>query len=679
MIPKEIIQDIFDAVRIDEVVGDFVQLKKRGSNLLGLCPFHNEKTPSFTVSPSKGIYKCFGCGKAGNSVNFIMEHEKYSYPEALRYLASKYNIEIEEQEPSPEDKQADTERENLFNVHTFAQKFFTDTMLTSEEGKAIGHSYFVERGFREDIIQKFQLGFAPTAWDSFTKNALAHGYNEQLLVNAGLTISKEGKMYDRFRDRVIFPIHNLTGKVIGFGGRILIADKTKPKYVNSPESEIYNKSKSLYGIFFARSAIVSKDNCLLVEGYTDVISLHQAGIENVVASSGTSLTTEQIKLISKFTRNITILYDGDPAGIKASFRGIDMILEQGMNVRIVLFPDGEDPDSYARKHRSTDVEAFIATASDDFITFKTRLLISETNNDPIKKAGLIHEIIQSISLIGDPITRSVYIRECSAIMNMAEQTLLNELNRLLRKKVTKGFTDAPAEEETHIADPIVEQEPLVKEDDCSAQELDVIRLLLLFGDREIELKPQDDAAQSSAMPKNPSKVNNLHSDLSEGDQPLNIQEIKEIPKTSIAQLICNDLRANQVSFDNQVYQFIFDAYAKGVDSHDIPHEAFFFQASDQQISNCAIDIITPRYELSPGWEELKITVPNEDQHLEDVSLRAILALLHKKLTLLIRANQKELKELPPESETWADLLSRDIFLKQARNEISRRLGRILNN
>jgi DNA primase len=352
LIPKETIQDIFEAARIEEVVGDFVQLKKRGSNLLGLCPFHNEKTPSFTVSAAKGIYKCFGCGKAGNSVNFIMEHEKYSYPEALKYLANKYHIAVEEQEPSPEDKIADTERENLFSIHSFAQKFYTDFMMKSEEGKAIGHTYFLERGFREDIIQKFQLGFAPLSWDSFTKSAITHGYKEELLVTSGLTINKESKLYDRFRERVMFPIHNLTGKVIGFGGRILVSDKTKPKYVNSPESEIYNKSKSLYGIFFARGAIVAKDNCLLVEGYTDVISLHQAGIENVVSSSGTSLTTEQIRLISKFTKNITILYDGDPAGIKASFRGIDMILEQGMNVRIVLFPDGEDPDSYARKHRS---------------------------------------------------------------------------------------------------------------------------------------------------------------------------------------------------------------------------------------------------------------------------------------------------------------------------------------
>lgn len=649
MIPRETIDSIFEAARIDEVVGDFVQLKKRGSNLLGLCPFHNEKTPSFTVSPSKGIFKCFGCGKSGNSVNFIMEHERYTYPEALRYLAEKYNIEIEEQEPSPEDKEAITERENLFSIHSFAQKFFSNILLSTEEGKAIGHSYFIERGFREDIINKFQLGYSPAAWDSLTKSALVNGYKEKILIDSGLTIKKEEKTYDRFRERVIFPIHNLTGKVIGFGGRILTSDKTKPKYVNSPETEIYNKSKSLYGIFFARQAIVAKDNCFLVEGYTDVISLHQAGIENVVASSGTSLTTEQIKLISKFTKNITILYDGDPAGIKASFRGIDMILEHGMNVKIVLFPDGEDPDSYARKHRSSDVEAFITSTADDFIAFKTRLLLAETNNDPIKKAGLIHEIIESISLITDPITRSLYIKECASIMNIAEQTLLNELNRLLRKKITKGTTaPLPEEEKTQVVQQ--EQEPEIKQDDdCSSQELDVIRLLLLYGDREMDYKHND----------------------ADGN------EITTVIK--VAQLICNDLRANQVKFDNPLYQALFDIYSEEVDKENVPAESFFFNHRDSNLSSLAINIITPKYELSPGWEELKIAVPTEDLKLQEAAVRSILSLLHRKLTILISQNQKSLKELPSDSEMWSDMLSRNIFLNNARNEISKRLGRVLNN
>lgn len=650
MIPRDTIQNIIDTANIEEVVGDFVQLKKRGVNLLGLCPFHNEKTPSFTVSPAKGIYKCFGCGKAGNSVNFVMEHEKYSYPEALRYLAGKYGIEIEEQEPSPEERQLDTERDSLFSLNLFAQKFYMQTLHETEEGKAIGLSYFIERGFREDIIQKFQLGYSPQAWDAFTQHALKNGYAEKYLVDSGLTISKDGKLYDRFRERVMFPIHNLTGKVIGFGGRILTSDKTKPKYVNSPESEVYNKSKSLYGIWLARNAIVARDNCYLVEGYTDVISLNQAGIENVVASSGTSLTTEQIKLISKYTRNITILYDGDPAGIKASFRGIDMILEQGMNVKIVLFPDGEDPDSYARKHRSADVEGFIATASSDFIAFKTRLLLGETNNDPIKKAGLIHEIIQTISLIPDSIIRPLYIRECSEIMGITEQTLMTELNRLLGKKARKEAGSDPAVEEIPdqqvIAPP---QEPVLDISDCSAQELDVIRILLHYSGKVLKFKQP-------------------------GNQPEEVIEYE----VEVAGFICNDLRANQIGFDNQIYQRIFDIYAEGVDSKNLPDEKALLMHTDQEISETAINIVSQRYELSPGWEEIKIYVPTEENDLEDTTTRAVLSLVHRKLSAMIYNNQKQMKELPPDSEDWADHLSRDIHLKQARNEISRRLGRILN-
>jgi DNA primase len=651
LIPRDTIQNIIDTARIEEVVGDFVQLKKRGVNLLGLCPFHNEKTPSFTVSPAKGIFKCFGCGKAGNAVNFIMEHEKYSYPEALRYLGNKYQIEIEELEPSPEEKQLDTERDSLFSLNAFAQKFYTQTLLKTEEGKAIGLSYFIERGFREDIIQKFQLGFSPTAWDGFTQHALMNGYAEKYLIDSGLTISKDGKLYDRFRERVMFPIHNLTGKVIGFGGRILTSDKTKPKYVNSPESEVYNKSRSLYGIWLARNSIVARNNCLLVEGYTDVISLNQAGIENVVSSSGTSLTTEQIKLISKFTRNITILYDGDPAGIKASFRGIDMILEQGMNVKIVLFPDGEDPDSYARKNRSADVEAFISANASDFISFKTKLLIEEVKSDPTKRAGLIHEIIQSISLISDSFTRTLYVKECSEIMDMDESSLMNELNKERGRKARKKSNAKVEEEEDLIfEDAASPQVDIVDIRDCSSQELDVIRVLLHYADQDLNFK-----------------------------QPAEPDEEPEILKVRVADYICNDLRANQISFDSEVYQKIFDAYAEGVDNNSLPDEKFFLMHPEPDVANTSINIITQRYELSPGWEEIKIYVPVETDKLEDTISRSVLSLMHRKLSALIFINQKEMKELPADSEDWADHLSRDIHLKQARNEISRRLGRIMNS
>lgn len=651
MIPRDTIQSIIDAARIDEVVGDFVQLKKRGVNLLGLCPFHNERTPSFTVSPAKGIFKCFGCGKAGNSVNFIMEHEKYSYPEALRYLANKYTIEIEEQEPTPEEKQLDTDRDSLFALNSFAQKFYTQTLSQTEEGRAIGLSYFIERGFREDIIEKFQLGFSPTAWDAFTQHALKHGYSEKYLVESGLTISKDGKLYDRFRERVMFPIHNLTGKVIGFGGRILTSDKTKPKYVNSPESEVYNKSKSLYGIWLARGAIVARDNCYLVEGYTDVISLHQSGIENVVASSGTSLTTDQIKLINKYTRNITILYDGDPAGIKASFRGIDMILEQGMNVKIVLFPDGEDPDSYARKNRSADVEAFIASQSDDFIAFKTRLLLGETNNDPIKKAGLIHEIIQSISLIPDGIIRPLYIRECAEIMGLAEQTLMNELNRVLRKKRLKGAQDESVNEEVQdqqlVAPP---QEQVLDITDCSAQELDVIRVLLLYGEEIMSIPT-------------------LSSDL---DNNENIE-------IEVAKFICNDLRANQISFDNKVFNSIFQIYSEYVDDNSFPGDAFFLLNENVEIAEVSISIVTVKYELSDGWGMKKITIPLEKSKIENSAIKSVLTLMQRKLTILVLSEKNKLKNPSLGDEERITLTKHIIFVESARNEISRRLGRTLNN
>ena len=437
MIKPDTIQNILDAVRIEEVINDFVPLKKRGVNYLGLCPFHNEKTPSFVVSPSKGIFKCFGCGKSGNAVGFIMEHEHYSFPEALKYLANKYGIEVEEEEMTPEMQEQFDERERMFLLNGFMTNHFQENLFNTEDGKAIGLTYLKEREFNESTIKKFQLGYAANAWEEYSLFALKNGYKKDILVKTGLSIEKDQKLIDRFKGRVIFPIHNLTGKVIGFGGRILTSDKKTAKYLNSPESEIYNKSKSLYGIYFAKNAIAKADNCYLVEGYTDVISLHQAGIENVVASSGTSLTVDQIKLIRRFTRNITILYDGDTAGIKASFRGIDLILEQEMNVKIVLFPEGEDPDSFVRSHRKTEVDEFITSQSADFIIFKTKLLLDETAGDPAKRADLIREIVLSISKIPDAITRTVYIKECSSVMSIAEQTLVNELNKLLRQKYRK--------------------------------------------------------------------------------------------------------------------------------------------------------------------------------------------------------------------------------------------------
>jgi len=429
MIPKETIDKIFESARIEDVVGDFVSLKRRGVNLLGLCPFHKEKTPSFTVSPSKNIFKCFGCGKGGSPVDFIMEHEQMTFPDALRYLAKKYGIKIEEKEQTAEEIAKMNERETLFHVTTFANNFFQEQLHQTEEGRAIGLSYLQERGLRMDVIKKFQIGYSPESWDALTKHALENGYKLEYLEKTGITIVKEGKQFDRFKARIIFPIFSIAGRAIAFGGRILDSTKQAAKYLNSPESEIYHKSNVLYGLNVGRSEIARQNLCYLCEGYMDLVALHQVGIENVVASSGTSLTIDQIRSIKRFTPNITILYDGDAAGIKASFRGIDMILEEGMNVRVVLFPDGEDPDSYARKHTSEEMATFLKEQAADFITFKAGLLLSETNNDPIKKADLIREIIATIALIPENITRETYIKQCASLMQIDEVTLVYSLNQ----------------------------------------------------------------------------------------------------------------------------------------------------------------------------------------------------------------------------------------------------------
>ncbi|MBP6977045.1 MAG: DNA primase [Bacteroidales bacterium] len=642
MIKPDTIRDIVETARIEEVVGDFVSLRKRGANLVGLCPFHNEKTPSFNVSPARGIYKCFGCGKAGNAVNFVMEHEHYSYPDALRYLAKKYNIRIEEQEQTAEELQALNEQESLYHVNTFAQKFFSDSMFQTEEGKALGLQYFSERGFREETLRKFELGYSPEKWDNFTRYALDNGYNLDYLLRTGLTIrSEDGKLYDRFRSRVIFPIHNLTGRVIGFGGRIKTSTENRPKYINSPESDIYNKSKALYGIFFAKTAIIRQDNCYLVEGYTDVISLHQAGIENVVSSSGTSLTTDQIKLIKRFTRNITILYDGDPAGIKASFRGIDMILEEGMNVKIVLFPENEDPDSFVRKNRTSEVEEFIQTGANDFIVFKTNLLLKEAAGDPIKRASLIKEIVQSISLIPDAIFRTVYVKECAAVMNMPEQTLMNELNKILRqnfgKKMETFHPGAFPEEIIYQAEKQVVDDTSLSE----YQEKDIIRILLMYGQQVI---------------------------------PANGDDSKEM--TTVAGFIVHDITIDDLTFENPVYQFIFDDFRKELETGTILTEKEYVNHPDPSVAQVAISLISTPYELSEGWSRNLILVKLEKEILKEAVLSAVLAFKAKKVDQMIARNQHRLKVASDEEEIM-ELLQEQLRLKNASREINAKLGRIV--
>ncbi|MDB5115799.1 MAG: primase, partial [Mucilaginibacter sp.] len=486
MILKSTIDRIMEATDIVEVIGEFVQLKKRGANYVGLSPFANERTPSFTVSPAKGIFKDFSSGKGGSAITFLMELEKFTYPEALKWLAKKYGIEVEETVETAENKEEENRRESLMIVSAFAAKFFHESLLETDEGKAIGLSYFKERGFSADTIKKFELGYSPDQWEAFTGQALKEGYLQEFLEESGLSVKRDnGSLYDRYRGRVMFPIHSFTGRVIAFGGRTLKSDKNVPKYVNSPESEIYHKSNVLYGLYFAKKAIREEDNCYLVEGYADVISVHQAGIENVVASSGTSLTVEQIRLIGRLTKNITILYDGDAAGIKASLRGLDMILEEGLNVKVVLFPDGHDPDSYVRLVGTNGFKKHIEDNKKDFILYKTNLLLSEVGNDPIKKADVIRDIVESIAKIPDSIKASVFIKECSHLLQIDERALLTELNKMRQAKAKKDSQ----QQTSRMATPVEEypvDEPVEEIKETSSQEKEIVRLLLLYGNKMID-------------------------------------------------------------------------------------------------------------------------------------------------------------------------------------------------
>ena len=594
MIPQDTIMSIIDTVRIEEVVSDFVSLKKRGANLIGVCPFHKEKTPSFIVSPAKGIFKCFGCGKAGDSVRFIMEHEHYSYPEALRYLANKYGIIIEEKEQSPEELMAQNEREKMFNINAFAQQYFSNTMKNDEEGQAVGMSYFRERGFRDAIVDKFQLGYCLNQRDAFIQYALKNGYSKELLLSIGLASGNEERMYDRYQGRVIFPIHNLTGKVIGFGARILSGDKTKAKYLNSPESEIYNKSQTLYGIYFAKNEISRLDNCILVEGYADVLSMHQAGIENTVASSGTSLTIEQIRLISRYTKNITILYDGDNAGIHAALRGTDMILEEGMNVRIVLLPPDEDPDSFVQHHPIEEVRAYIENNAKDFISFKTQLLLKDAANNPIRKAEVVKDIVNTISVIPDAIYRATYIKECSRLMDMPEQSLMNELNKQLRAKIRKNN---PVQGEQDIIIEEVKAEPQNLNVNAVPvgfyQEQELVKLLLMYGDTEVDIDGFD-----------------------ENNNPM-------IYKVSVASLIVDDLKNDDLLFKDETHRMIFDIFDRALDGDVLPKDQYFVSHENSKISELAATLLSSPYKLD-DWNRKEIKVKTEEDVLSKLVVTSVL-------------------------------------------------------
>ncbi len=642
MIKQEVVDKILDAARVEEVVGDFVDLKKRGTSLIGLCPFHNEKTPSFNVSVSKGIYKCFGCGAGGDSVRFVMEHEKYSYPEALKYLAQKYHIEVEETERTPEQVAAQDKRESLFIVTNWAGKFFKETLWDTEDGRTIGLNYFRERGYRDDIIQKFELGYSPEGWTALYDRAKAEGYKDEFLETTGLIIRKDdGSVYDRFRGRVMFPIHNLTGRILGFGGRTLKTDKKTPKYVNSPESEVYHKSDVLYGLYLAKKPILDADNCYLVEGYADVLSMHQAGVENVVSSSGTSLTGGQVRLISRYTKNVTILYDGDEAGIKASLRGTDMLLEEGLNVKVLLFPDGNDPDSYVQKFGSTAFKQYIAEHQQDFIFYKTHVLLRDAGNDPIKRAGVIHDVVESIALIPDAIKASVFVRECSVLLDIEERLLIAELNKLRIGRAKK-------------ADRTTEQSK----------------------------QPTEDAAGvNSALP--PPPVENISSDvlhereiirilLHYGGHPASWED-SDVP---LAPLLLSGL--SDVSFDDPTCFAIIGIYREFIERGELPDERTFIAHRDRAIADLAIDLLATKYSLSPNWndEKRKIHVSHESERLEDLVYSAIYRIKKRKVEQQILKVREAIKS-EVDAANMEIMLANYQKLKDVSKIIAEKLGTIV--
>jgi DNA primase len=542
LISKATIDTVFETARVEEVIGDFVQLKRAGSNFKGLSPFSDERSPSFMVSPVKQIWKDFSTGKGGNSVAFLMEHEHFTYPEAIRYLAKKYNIEIEETEQTEQEKANTDVRESMYLVSEFAKSYFHNVLLSSEEGKAIGLSYFKERGFTNDTIKKFSLGYSPETWDAFTKEALGKGYKLEFLESTGLTIAREDRPFDRFKSRVMFPIQSMSGRILGFGGRILSNDKKAAKYLNSPESDIYHKSKVLYGIFQAKQSIAKQNNCFLVEGYTDVIQFNQSGIENVVASSGTALTPDQIRLINRLTKNITVLFDGDAAGLRASIRGIDLILEEGMNVKVCTFPDGEDPDSFAKKTSYDDLVAYLENNAKDFIQFKASLLMNEAKNDPIKKADLIRDMVLSISKIPDRIQREIYVQECSRIMDISEQVLVSTLAQLIQKGAA-GVGNKQKQDQGQKSFEVIKNEnseTIEKVDVLGNVEREIIRILLLYGNRT-------ESFEEILMKSN-----------GEGE----IIEVSEFKELKVFQKIFLSLQEDEVEFASPIFRVIYEDLIK---------------------------------------------------------------------------------------------------------------------
>ena len=606
MISKTTIDKVYESARVEEVISDFVLLKRAGSNFKGLSPFSDERSPSFMVSPAKGIWKDFSSGKGGNAIAFVMEHEKFSYPEAIRYLANKYNIEIEETAQTAEEKANVDIRESLFLVSEFANKYFHDTLLNTEEGKAIGLSYFKERGFTNETIKKFQLGYSPETWDAFTKEALGKGYKLEFLEAVGLTIPKEGGTpFDRFKGRVMFPIQSMSGRTLGFGGRILTNDKKAAKYLNSPASELYDKSKVLYGIFHAKQAIAKQNNCFLVEGYTDVIQMQQAGIENVVSSSGTALTSDQIRLINRLTKNITVLFDGDAAGLRAAIRGIDLILEEGMNVKVCSFPDGEDPDSFAKKTPYDDLLKYLDENAKDFIQFKATILMQDAKNDPIKKAELIREMVVSISKIQDRIKREIYIQECSRIMDISEQVLLNTLAQIDKKDQVEASKKLKSAE--NFGAPILEvipaEEPIIsnKIDVIHKLEKSILEILLLYGNDEIEFE-------------------NIFIKFDENQKEI---EVIEKVQSKVFQRIYLNLQEDEIEFSNPLFKEIYDDLLNKYLTNENFDSDTYTKTLQPAFSQIVTDILMEdeKYQLH-GWLDKK-QVFVKDKKNEEVLQRLV--------------------------------------------------------
>jgi len=690
MITKQTIDRVFEAARVEEVIGEFVQLKKAGSNFKGLSPFVDEKSPSFMVSPVKQIWKDFSTGKGGNAISFLMEHEHYSYPEAIRWLAKRYNIEIEETEQSDEEKQKINERESMFLVSKFAKDYFHDTLMNSQKGRAIGLSYFKERGFREDIIEKFDLGYCKDEWDAFTKTALEKGYDIKYLKETGLTIVKEGgereRRFDRFKGRVMFPIHSMSGRILGFGGRILVNDKKAAKYLNSPESDIYHKSKILYGIYQAKKEIAKQDNCYLVEGYTDVISFYQSGVENVVASSGTALTADQIRLVSRLTNNITVLFDGDAAGIRASIRGIDLILEQGMNVKVVGFPEGEDPDSFAKSHSTAELKAYLSDNAQDFINFKVSLLLKDAKDDPVKKAGLIRDIVTSISKIPDAIKREVYVQECSRILDISERVLFSELAQTIQKDAVQAAKNSKRNQPSLQSNYQSNEEPpkeyfleqekarsgmgIVKSkkkalssvDQLQILEKEIIRLLLLYGNEEVDFVNWVDAVDKQGRP---------------------ILEKQEYRNTVSNELYLN-LQEDEIEFTNEIFKTVYYELIHQINQDEKISVEYLVGHQEMNISSLATNILMDEetYKLS-DWESKEVYVTKVSKVLPKAVFDVILRLRNILIKLKIDDIMKEMQTPPvPKEEQEGDsnsVIQNPLELINSYNELRNKLAYKLGN